>query len=313
VSRLVKTLVVLVIAAALVGGLTYYFLFKRGLRGALSVTGLELWVDPGAVTEASTPLEVHIGVNNSFPVSVKIGGGGLRIALCGLTLATVGIPAQEVKQGFTVLAANAVLDNTLLDEFWYCHLSSGEKSNVTVEGSIEVSTPVGPLRLPVKYLGVVETRVFPVERELNREYDAGVLGRVVLRKLAVELVEVTPSETRLRASITVENKLKAIPLYVNWIVFSVKTGGGLTLGTGEQETPKLIAPGEVDAVVFSIVIDNSKIPKLWVEHLKNKEKTSINIEVWLRINVAGRGIEVFREHPLVISTVLETSIFEYKV
>jgi len=311
-GKLVKTLIIFVVIAIVAGAMVYYFFLSRGVRGVVSVAGVELWVDPSKVTEVATPVEVFINISNSFPVSVKIVGGSLKIVLSDLTMAVVDIPTQEVGQGAATLLVNAVLDNTLLDDFWYRHLSGGERSDMSIEGSVKVSTPVGVLEIPIRFSSAVETRIFPVEFELSREYDAGILGKVVIRKLAIELAEVTPSETRLKAYITIENNLKAIPLYINWIVFNVKTGGGLVLGSGEQEMPKMIAPGEVDTIVFSIVVDNSKIPKLWVEHLRNREKTTIHVEVWLKIKIDKMSIEVFREHPLTISTKFETNIFKYK-
>jgi LEA14-like dessication related protein len=307
-GRAVKVLVVLVVVIVVIG-VAYYFLFRGGV---VNITGVELWVDPERVTESSTPVEAHIGLNNNFPVSVKIESGNLRVILSGLPLVNVEIPAQEVRSGSSVLVVKAVIDNTLLDDFWYHHLSGGERSDLFIEGGLRVSTPIGPLDIPVKYASTVETRIFPVKQELNREYDAGLLGKVVVKDVTVELTEVTPSETRLKASLTIENKLKAIPLYVNWVVFDVRTGGGLVLGSGELETPKLIAPGETDTVVFSMVLDNTKIPKLWVEHLRNRESTTIEIRIWLRVSILGNNIEIFKESPLTLITEFKTSIFKYK-
>jgi LEA14-like dessication related protein len=214
-GRAVKVLVVLVVLAVVIGGVVYYFLSRVGLSGVVNITGVELWVDPERVTKSSTPIEVHVSVDNGFPVSVKIDSGALKIVLGSLVLVNVNIPSQEVKQGSSVLVVNAVLDNTLLDDFWYHHLSSGERSVLSIEGSLRVSTPIGPLNIPVKYSSTVETRIFPVKQELNREYDAGPIGKIVVKEVTIEIAEVTPSETRLKASLTIENKLKAIPLYVN--------------------------------------------------------------------------------------------------
>ena len=236
----------------------------------------------------------------------------MRVILSDLPLVNVEIPTQEVRSGSSVLVVKAVIDNTLLDDFWYRHLSGGERSNLSIEGSLRLSTPIGPLDIPVKYTSTVETRIFPVKQVLNREYDAGLLGKVVVKDVTVELTEVTPSETRLKASLSVENKLKAIPLYVNWIVFDVRTGKGLVLGSGELEAPKLIAPGETDTVVFNMVLDNTKIPKLWVEHLRNRENTTIEIRIWLRVSILGNNIEIFKENPLTLTTEFKTSIFKYK-
>jgi len=311
VSKLIAILIVVVIIVIVVGGVIYYSFSRRGLEGVVTITSVELWLSPEKVTEAATPVEVHISVNNSFPVSVRIESGNLRVVLSDLTLILVSIPAQEVKRGIATLLVNAILDNTLLDDFWYSHLSSRERSDMSIEGSVKFLTPIGVLEMPVKYSSAIETKIFPIERELIREYNAGILGKVVVKKLTVELAEVTPSETKLRAYITIENDLR-IPLYINWIVFDVKTGGEVILGTGEQETPKSITPGEIDTIIFNIVINNSKIPKLWVEHLRSREKTTININIWLRVNIAGVGIEIFKENPLTVSTKFETSIFKYK-
>jgi LEA14-like dessication related protein len=311
-GRLGKVLIAIIVAALIVGGVAYYFLSRESLKGAVSVTGVELYVRPGDVSEANTPIEARISVDNSFPANVRIERGSLAISLSGLRLANVDIPAQEIRQGHISLAANVVIDNALIDDFWYRHLSQGEKSDVSIDGNITVNTPVGSVGLPIRFSTAVETKMFPVEQQLNREYDVGVLGKVVVRKAVVKLVNVTPYETRLRADITIENSLKAIPLYVNGIAFGVKTGGGTVLCVGEQESPKAIAPGETDTIAFSITIDNSKIPKLWVEHIRNREETKINVEIWLKVKVADKTVELFKENPLTISTELKTNIFKYK-
>jgi LEA14-like dessication related protein len=304
--------VVIIVVAIIAGVVAYYFFFKGRFGGVVSVTGVELYVRPSDVSEAQTPIEVFINVENSFPVSVKVEGGSLAVILSGLRLADVSIPAQEVKQGRTTLVVNAILDNTLLDDFWYRHLSQGEKSNMSIEGSIRVGTPIGSLKLPVRFSSIIETKIFPIVQELNREYDVAILGKVVVRKAVIELVNVTPYETKLKASITIENDLKALPLYMSGVVFNIKTGGGNTLGFGEQETPKIIAPSEIDTIVFSVTIDNTKIPKLWVEHIRNMEKTIVNIEIWLKVKIAGKELELFKECPLTASTEIKTNIFKYK-
>jgi LEA14-like dessication related protein len=311
VSKKVLAIVVAVVVIAVVAGVAY-FLFTGGPKGVVKVTSVDLYTKPSEVTEALTPIEVRLGVENSFPATVRIEGGSLKVLIDDLKMAEISIPAQEVKQGSSVLVLNAVLDNALLDDFWYGHLNRREKSNVSIAGGIKVGTPVGAVELPVGFSSPVVTRIFPISQELNREYDAGLLGKVVVKRLVVELVGVTPSETKLRASITIENDLKAIPLYVRGVVFDIKTGGGVVLGRGEQERPKSIAPGEVDTIVFDVTMDNTKIPKLWVEHLRNRERTTIIVEVWLKVDIAGRSLELFKEHPLTVSAELRTSIFKYK-
>jgi len=309
--RFRRVLVIFVIIALIAGAVAYYFIF-RGLEGAVSIAGVELYVKPSDVSEFQTPIEVHVNVENRFPAGVRIEGGNLVVMLSDLKIANVAVPAQDVGRGQTTLVVNAILDNTLLDDFWYRHLSHGERSNMSIEGSIIINTFIGSLKLPLSFSNIVETRVFPIIQELNREYEMAVLGKVIVRKVMVELIKVTPYETNLKATVTIENGLRVVPLYLSGLVFNLRTCGGILLGSGEQEIPKSIVPGEVDTVVFNVTINNSKIPKLWVEHVRNREKTMINLEVWLKIEVAGRKLEIFKEHPLTASTELRTSIFKYE-
>jgi len=309
-KKKVLAIVVTVIVAIIIG-VTAYFLSMGGPSGIVKLTGVDLYIRPSDVSEVQTPIEIHLSVANSFPATVKVEGGNLAVLIGELRMGEVNIPEQDVKQGSATLVFKAILDNTLLDDFWYRHLSRGERSNVSIEGSVKVSTPVGGIELPVKASSLLETRLFPISQELNREYDAGILGKVVVKKMVVELIGVTPFETKLRSSIMVENGLKTT-LFVKGLIFKIETGGGTNLCFGEQEKPKSIAPNEADTIVFDITVDNTKIPKLWVEHLRNEERTTINVMVWLKVDVAGRSIELFKEYPLTVSTELKTNIFKYK-
>jgi len=173
-------------------------------------------------------------------------------------------------------------------------------------------TPIGDVRVPVKYTATIKTNIFPIEQELNREYDLALLGKVIVRNIKVELNNITPYETYLKISITIKNDLRMVPLYTKGLIFRIRTQGMTILGTGEQEGVKVIAPGETDIIVFTIIINNTKIPMLWYEHIKNKEKTTIYIETWLKVEITGTTTELFKESPLRVSTEFKTNIFKYK-
>ena len=305
-------LAVVLIIVIVAGGLIYFLSFKNRGSGVVNITSISLYVDPGQVTELETPIEVHVGVYNTFPVNVNIKEGKLSLTIAGLDLASIDIPGQEIRKGDNDIVLNTVIDNTLLDEFWYRHLSNGERSNMTLNGYIVFDTPVGGVKIPVRYSKVIQTHMFPVEKELNREYDLGVAGKIVVEKIEVTLANITPSETKLRASITIRNELKHIPLYVRGLVFRIKLPDDTILGSGEQQGTKSIAAGETDTIVFNIVLDNSKIPILWYKHIKNREDTKIIVETWLKVNVAGKNIELFRDNPLKTTIEFKTNIFKYK-
>ncbi len=314
---------VILIAVVVVGIAVYYFLASGGLskvrgvveekvRGNVKLTSIELYVDADKVSEAETPIEAHIGLYNSFPVEVELAGGSLDVYMDDLKVAKASIPSQKISKGSNTLIVNIVLDNTLMDEVWYRHLRNNEKSSLVVKGDIAFKTPIGDIKIPVSFTRNISTSIFPVEKEVNREVDLGLGGKVIVRKIRVELAGVTPSQTKLRAYVTVENKLKFIPLYVNGVVFSVKLSDGTIIAEGRQKQPVSIAPGEVDDVPFDIVLDNSKIPVAWYKHVKNHEETKVIVEVWLEVKVRGKTIELFKDNPLTIETTVKTSLFKYK-
>ncbi|MCX8170581.1 MAG: hypothetical protein N3E47_01220 [Candidatus Bathyarchaeota archaeon] len=301
-------LAVIMIVSA-VGGLAYFYLYRGG---AIALRSIDLYIYPEMISEVETPINVAVSLDNNYPVNVRIKGGELKILADTLELGRASVPSQVIVRGLNTLMIDAVLNNTLIDEFWYQHLSRAEASVISLHGSLLFETPIGDVKVPVRYATNIETNIFPIEQKLNREYDLGILGKVIIREAKIELKSVTLHETHLKASIDVENHLRIVPLYIKGLVFNIRTGETTILGMGEQVGENAIAPGERDEILFDVTIDNSNIPKLWYEHIKNEERTVIYVELWLKTEIAGRTIELFRETPLTVSTKLETNIFKYR-
>jgi len=89
-----------------------------------------------------------LGIGSSLPATVKVKGGNLKVAVSDLKMVEVDIPAQEVGQGSTTLILNTFLDNALIDDFRYRHLSRGEKPHVSIEGGVRVGTPLNNAQAP---------------------------------------------------------------------------------------------------------------------------------------------------------------------
>ena len=314
-SKLSLALVIVGIIVIAAGGLAYYSMFKgkaEVAKDTVNVVEVKLYVDTKKVTEVKTPIEIHVGINNEFPVNIKVKSGDLSLITNDLSLVKIIIPSQEIKRGYSVIVVNAVIDNMLMDEFWYRHLRQGEITNVKLQGTLILDTPIGGIEVPISYSKLLKTNMFPKKQTLNKEYDLGVVGKIIVKSIKMDLAGVTPSETEIKAYLTIENKLRNIPLYINGLVFRLKLPGEVILGSGEQEYRKLIAPGETDTIAFNIILDNSKIPTLWYRHVKNKETTNIIVEVWLKVKVAERTIELFKKHPLTITIQFRTNMFNYR-
>ena len=130
-KELAKILIIVVMIIVAVGGSTYFY-FRKGnmFSGTIALGSIDPYVCPEKVSEIETPLEVAISINNTYPISIRIKGGDLKFLADSLELASALIPNQTITQGPNILVANAILNNMLIDEFWYQHLSRAETSNI---------------------------------------------------------------------------------------------------------------------------------------------------------------------------------------
>ncbi|ADM27534.1 hypothetical protein Igag_0704 [Ignisphaera aggregans DSM 17230] len=305
--------IVAVVVLIAIGVSVYMFFFRGGVgvKGFVNITSIELYVDCDRVSEDITPIEIYIDISNGFPIDVDVSGGRMDLYVNGLRTGDISIPSTKIGRGVNRLVIDFVLSNDLIDDVWYRHLKNNESSVAVLRGGIGFKTPIGDIEIPIDFGRNVSTHIFPIEEELDREVDLGVLGKIIIKSIRIELENISLTETGLRAHLAIENRLKAIPLYINWIAFRVKIND-IAIAEGRQETATSIAPGEIDSIPFTISLENTKIPLAWYKHIKNRERSDISIEIWLEINIAGKTIEILKENPLTIKTSLETNIFKYK-
>ncbi len=309
-----KSVVACILAILIVLGLLVaFFVLAGGFRAAINVSSIELYVDTSTVSEEETPLEIHISVQNSLPFDVSILGGNISAHFAGLRILSIKVPGNHTIRGFTTstIILDARLNNSLVDDWWYRHLSMEECSQLALAGFLEIGSPAGSIILPVNYGSTIETSIFPLEIELNRVYDLSLLGEIAVKSIRIELVNVTRSETTLKATITIRNEL-VVPLYVNGVVFTVKLSDNTVIGCGEQYVPAYIGSGGEGLLVFNFKLENNKLPHWWYLHVKNRERSTIRINTWLKLRIVGRTVELFRDSPLEVNMEIETSIFKYE-
>ena len=276
-----------------------------GSGGAIRVKEYKFHVDPREVTRDKTPVHVVLKLENTLP-DIQV-GGKMSIEVDGLPIASINIPKQLIRHGESSLELLVTIENTLLDELWYRHLSQGEKSQLRVKGYLE-ATRAG-IKIPIDYSDEIETSIFPYKKDLDETIDLGVLGKIVVQELRAKLGKITPEKTWIDASLRVKNELKT-PLVVKGITFAIRLADGTTIAEGSQASPVTIARGEEDDIPFHVVIDNTKLPTIWYQHLKNNEKTVLVVNIWLEAEVAGKKVELLKKHPIEAEIVIETDLFD---
>jgi len=292
-----------------VGGYAGYVYFSTGGE-PVKVKEVRFVVDPAEVTEEETPITVEAVVFNGFHVGATITGGALEVYFNDVKAADVEIPAQAIGRGDNVVRALVILDNDSLKDMIYTHLAQGEESTVRVKGSISVA--VGPLErsINVDVERVFATSLFPSEVEVGKAYEVPG-GEVVVESLSLSLAEVTRDYVLVDAALTVYNDTVE-PLYVGDLAYAVEhVESGVELASGRVTERVLIAPGERGRIPFTVKVDLDSVKPVWVAHIKNMEKSTVRLTIWVSIELAGLRIDVLRLAPITLESMVETSFFTY--
>lgn len=308
---MLRTLIVLVVVVVLVvGGYVAYVYYSTGGE-PVKVEQVRLIVDPERVTEQVTPVKVEATIYNGFHLGIEIVGGSLEVYFNGVKAASVELPPQPISHGYNKLTANVEIENDALRDLIYSHLSQGEKSVIEVKGVATVS--LGPITrdVSINVKRDLETNAFPADVEIEKEYSVPG-GKIVVEKLYLDLAEVTRDYIVVEAELTVLNDT-VVPIYVGDLAYSVEhVESGVKLAEGRITERTLIAPGESDAIPFTVKIDLGSVKPVWVAHIKSMEESTVEINLWVSVDVAGEIIDLSKETPITIERKIKTSIFEYE-
>ncbi len=301
-------LALLVLVLAVVAAGAYIYLSTGGRP--VVVENVTLYLDPEMVTPRAIPVDVVVELVNRTPLSLTIEQASIDVYLEAVRLATVTISDQVVSSGSNSLSLTVTLDPALVDEALVAHLSTGERSSLRLTGNATVA--LGPLSatLPVSATRVLETSVFPAEVEIGRSVELPGLGSVIVERAIVEVAEVGLDTVEFNVYVVIVNDSR-VPVYVGNIAFEVAhKEAGEPLVYGEVADRVLIEPGKTVEVLIPSTLLLDALPDAVYYHLRNGEKSTLEIRVWFFIDAAGVRVDIGREAPIAVERAVETSFFE---
>jgi LEA14-like dessication related protein len=176
--------------------------------------------------------------------------------------------------------------------------------------------------------GEVEERVKEEVGKLTAEAAeefSNIVGNISIEGMSNRWGGATEESTVIKTEVRVRND-NDIPLYVRRISF-VMDMNNITMVTGESQDKILLRSKSVTKVSVESVMDNTRIPEWWVSHIRNGEKTlvEINVEITLeeimgipvsippcygrsKITVSVRGKEIPMACIPTINKTIETNI-----
>ena len=127
------------------------------------------------------------------------------------------------------------------------------------------------------------------------------LGKPEIRGISHRWGNVTPSTTEIITKIKVYNP-NPIPLPLKDILIEVYMNN-IKMGEGSALKAEIKAKSESE-IIISTKLENDKIPEWWITHIRNGEKSTINIRGYLIFDL--KVIEF--KYPIELSNLVETNI-----
>ncbi len=242
----------------------------------------------GKVTQQETEILTTAVIENPNPVSIPIKAIEVNVYMNGIKLAyggasDISLPAKERSK----IEIKTVIQNKNLPEWWYTHIKNGEKSTVLIEGKAHVSLLGKDITFPFKAEREIKT-------ELLRKIEVQGAGSELPGAPRVERVDntwgkATPDTTEIISRVTIYNP-NPFPLPVSRVRYTMMMNG-ILMASGES-SPVVLPPEAEETIVVVSTLDNRKIPQWWVTHIKNGEKTTLEMKGELVYKFAGRELVI---------------------
>ena len=292
--------IILVVVIVLLGG-TAYLIFPTGKPEIPKIKGItNIW---GDITTDSSEIRTNILVKNpnAFPIPIRdveyeIFMNDVKMG-SGHTIGEASIPARS-EHTITLVSK---LENSKIPEWWVTHIRKEEETNVKIRGNIVFDLKLTEYRYPIEQaISDVRTNILGGKRVYQVDETS---MEPQVRSIENLWSEVSKDYTEVRTKMVMYNP-QLVPIYVERIKYEIYMNE-IRMGSGLSEESILLKPRSDTEISFETKLENERLDDWWVMHLKNGEKTELEIKSELVYTVAER--EFTMELPAQRET-LETNI-----
>ncbi len=253
----------------------------------------------GEITPSYSEVITKIDVKNPNPFPIPLKAIEIKLYMNGVemgegrSIGDAGLKPNSV----TTITISTKIDNSKIPEWWVKHIKSGEVSELLLKGDVVFDLKITEFRFPFEERDEIRTHILSGFRT---EKSVGIGPFGVRIKIDPEWGEVTRDYTQIvlntQIDSDIEMKLKKLEYEV--------VMNGIVIGKGSSDENVEIKKGKND-LRLKLYLNNDKLDDWWVTHLKNGEKSEVEIVVTGTFEVAGityKG-ELLRER-----SVFETNI-----
>lgn len=245
----------------------------------------------GEVTEDYTEVKTIVEVYNPNPVAIPLKDVKTEIYMNGIKTGEGSAEEAEI-------AANSVskiilvtkIDNEKIPEWWASHLRNGEKTEMLIRANLIFDLKLFEFSYPIEKRETFETSMLSkISLSSPKELRFASL-KLLLRSVQASWGEITneTSEIILKARIQNENDVE-IPLPKMECEITMNN---LKVAEGFTDSPVILSPGEETEVKMRVLLDNTLLDDWWVSHIKNGERTEVEVFLNLSFKYGGKEYEV---------------------
>ncbi len=278
---------IILIVVILLGGAAY-LLFPTGKPEIPVIKSItNSW---GDITADSSEIKTDILVDNpnAFPIPIKgveyqIFMNDVRMG-SGHSVGEASIPAKS-EHTITILSK---LDNNKIPEWWVTHISAGENSDAKISGNIMFDLKLTEYKYPIEQtISAVRTNILGGKRSYQVDETS---MEPQVRSIENSWDEVSDDFTEIRTKMIIYNP-QLVPIYIERIKYEIYMNE-IKMGSGLSEETTLLKPRSDAEISFDTKLENGKLDDWWVTHLKNGERTSLEIKSELVYTVAEKEFTI---------------------
>jgi len=291
---------IILIVVIVLGG-AVYLLFPTGKPEIPEIKGItNSW---GDITADNSEIKTNIVVDNPNAFTIPIKSVEYEIFMNDVSMGSghsVGEASLPAKSEHTITILTG-LENNKIPQWWVTHIRRGEDSDVKINGNIVFDLKITEYKYPLEQtISAVRTNILGGKK--SYQVDETSL-EPQLRSIENSWGEVTDDFTEIRTKMVMYNP-QLIPIYIERIKYEIYMND-IKMGSGLSEETILLEPRSDTEISFDTKLENDKLDDWWVTHLKNGERTSLEIKSELVYTVAGKEFTI--ELPVQKET-LETDI-----
>jgi LEA14-like dessication related protein len=267
----------------------------------------------GDVNDTTTVIETEMTVRNPNPFAIRLGGADVdyTVDMNEVRIARGSKQGLELESGNSTLAFTTYMQNERIPEWWYTHVRDGERTNVTVDATVDTLGRTVPF---TSRTNVSTNLTAQFNSSETRPVESGIafLDPVLYINQtngSWDRANLTRQETPLNVTFRAYNP-NDVRFRVTRVGYEIRMNE-VRVGEGESQRELDLPPRRTRNLTTYTAIRNANLDEWWVTHLRNDQVTQVRIDFFAIVTVSGREARVPLD-PLDFEQTIRTDMFGTK-